>query len=159
MKNAPWAIRAYRPEDQARLSAIWFAASSQAHAFLGVDCLNRQRQLIEETYLAAAETWVACRDGRPLGFIGLLDDFIGGLFVDPAEQGLGVGRALVAHALALKGSLQLEVYASNPGAQAFYQRLGFLEYGRQAEDGEGLPFEVVRMRSAMPTDRTIAPTG
>ncbi|AZV94114.1 hypothetical protein CBF45_10550 [Bordetella sp. J329] len=108
MKNAPWAIRAYRPEDQARLSAIWFAASSQAHAFLDVDCLNRQRQLIEKTYLAAAETWVACRDGRPL---------------------------------------------------AFYQRLGFLEYGRQAEDGEGLPFEVVRMRSAMPTDRTIAPTG
>jgi len=146
MTHCPLTIRAFEAADTACLSEIWCRASLQAHPFLGRERLREQRGLIEEVYLPQAETWVACLAGRPAGFIGLLDAFIGGLFVDPEQQRGGLGRALVAHALRLKGELSVEVYAANAGARAFYRRLGFEETGRRPEDDNGLPFELVRLR-------------
>ena len=79
------------------------------------------------------------------GFIGLIDHFIGGLFVAPDAQGQGIGRALVDHAQGLKGRLTLEVYAANAAARGFYTALGFTETGRREEDDLGLPFPLIRM--------------
>ncbi|CAB3960301.1 MULTISPECIES: GNAT family N-acetyltransferase [Burkholderia] len=140
-------IRAYEASDLHTLSAIWFDASLLAHPFLGEARLREQRTLIEQVYLPTAETWVACRAGELVGFIGLLDASIGGLFVAPAMQGHGIGRALVEHALARKGTLELEVYADNRDAHAFYARLGFDEISRRDEDDEGLPFANILMRA------------
>ncbi|SDT97961.1 GNAT family N-acetyltransferase [Stappia sp. ES.058] len=135
-------IRAYDPEtDLKRLSGIWLDASLLAHAFVGRQRLREQRVRIETEYLPNAETWVACRGDGPVGFISLLDDLIGGLFVAPRHHGQGIGRALVAHALALKGELSLEVYTANTPAVAFYQALGFRERSRRARDDEDMPFE------------------
>ncbi|TCW83055.1 GNAT family N-acetyltransferase [Burkholderia sp. SRS-46] len=141
-------IRAYTEADLHRLSAIWFEASMHAHPFLGEARLREQQALVENVYLPDAETWVACCGDETAGFIGLLDGSIGGLFVAPAMHGRGIGRALVAHALALKGTLELEVYADNRAACAFYERLGFEEISRRAEDDDGAPFTNIRMRSA-----------
>ncbi|KSV70856.1 hypothetical protein N185_24675 [Sinorhizobium sp. GW3] len=138
-------IRAYRAADLEELSAIWFEASITAHAFVGEARLREQRLLIETVYLPNAETWVAIRDGEPAGFVSLLDDFIGGLFVSPRHQGAGIGRLLVSHALQLKGQLRLEVYTANSQAYAFYENLGFEEQSRRSEDDEGLPFENAQM--------------
>lgn len=146
MKNTEFSVRAYMAPDLAKLSKIWFAASMQAHPFLGEVRLREQQILIENEYLPKFETWVACRNNEPVGFIGLVDTFIGALFVDQTLQGGGIGRALVAHALTLKGGLQLEVYADNTQACAVYERLGFKEISRRAEDDEGLPFENIQMQ-------------
>ena len=142
---APCDIRPYVPEDAPRLLAIWRAASEMAHPFFTAGQLDAQERLVADVYLSKAEIWVATRDGALIGFIGLLDSFIGGLFVAPGAQGSGVGRALVDHALKLKGALELEVYARNLQAQAFYRRLGFVECGRRATDDNGLPFTLIRM--------------
>ena len=101
--------------------------------------------MIEQTYLPMAETWVACHQGKSIGFISLLDDFIGGLFVAPDWQGHGVGRKLIAHALDRKGKLSLEVYAENRQAVRFYTGLGFTEVSRRPTDDDGLPFENARL--------------
>ncbi|OKO84992.1 GNAT family N-acetyltransferase [Bradyrhizobium sp. AS23.2] len=146
MKNSEVIIRAYEASDLHALSTIWFEASRRVHSFLGDDRLRNQRKLVESVYLPESETWVATCNGAPVGFIGLIDAFIGALFVSTELQGGGIGRALVAHALQLKRELELEVYTANESARSFYERLGFVEVSRTAEDAEGLPFEVVRMR-------------
>ncbi|WP_313612552.1 GNAT family N-acetyltransferase [Agrobacterium sp.] len=149
MSNTDITIRAYRPSDLHVLSSLWFNASLAAHAFLGEQRLRQQQQLVETIYLPKAETWVACMGEHPVGFIGLIDHFIGGLFVSPSQQGKGIGRALLSHALALKGELSLDVYADNHGAHLFYLREGFREISRNSVDDEGLPFPTIRMiRSA-----------
>ncbi len=146
MKDFKIHIRAYEAADILRLSSIWFDASQQAHPFLGATRLRKQRTLIERVYLPNSETWIACDASEPIGFISLRDTSVGGLFIEPKLQGGGAGRALIAHALKLKGELSLEVYADNIKAFAFYQRLGFEEITRRAEDDEGLPFENMQMR-------------
>lgn len=134
-------LRPYDPDtDRAALSEIWFEASRRAHGFIGEQRLSGQRRLIEDVYLPRAQTIVATRDGVPLGFISLLGDHVGGLFVTPGAQGQGIGRLLVDHARTLRDRLALEVYLDNPGACAFYARLGFVEQSRRDHDDEGLPF-------------------
>jgi len=147
MKNNDVVIRAYDPEgDLKKLSRIWLDASLLAHPFIGEQRLLEQRALIEDQYLPNAETWVACLSGQACGFISLLDSFVGGIFVSPDCQGLGIGRQLVLHALALKGELELEVYTDNRQAVTFYTKLGFQELSRRRLDDEGYAFENARLR-------------
>jgi ribosomal protein S18 acetylase RimI-like enzyme len=147
MKNDDVVIRPYAQDgDLNKLSRIWLDASLLAHPFIGEKRLLEQRVLIEDQYLPNAETWVACVGGQPCGFISLLDTFIGGIFVSPDRQGLGIGRQLILHALDLKGELELEVYADNRQAVTFYTRLGFQELSRRRLDDEGYAFENARLR-------------
>ena len=139
-------IRPYETSDLQQALSLWLAASRAGHPFLGEDILAQQQVLVRDIYLPNAETWIAEDQGRILGFIGLLGDFIGGLFVAPDQHGRGIGRTLVNHAYELKGLLTVEVYAANPIAPEFYRRCGFVEIGRKERDDEGRPFELIRMR-------------
>lgn len=139
-------IRPARPEEFDRLLAIWRAGTEKAHGFFTAEQIDAQAALVRDVYLAKAETWVATVDGEPAGFLGLLGNFVGGLFVDPQQHGSGIGRALMAHGLALKGTLELGVYARNERAMAFYKALDFEEIERRPIDDNGLPFEVVTLR-------------
>lgn len=141
-------IRPLDPSDHPDALAIWLAASRVGHPFLTPEDLARQQALVAEVYLPQAENWVAVEHGRILGFIGLLDAFVGGLFVAPEVHGRGVGRALIAHAHGLKGPLTVEVYADNPIAPAFYQRCGFSVVGRKAQDDEGRPLPLLVLRQS-----------
>lgn len=139
-------IRPYDLRDQEQALSVWLEASRVGHPFLGEEVLAQQQVLVRDVYLPEAETWVADEDGRIIGFIGLLDDLVGGLFVAPDQHGKGVGRALIKHASDLKGSLTVEVYAANPMAPDFYRRCGFVEFERKDHDDEGRPLELIRMR-------------
>ncbi len=147
MENQKLTVRPYDAvTDTEALSGIWLDASRLAHPFLGESKLIEQQRLIEALYLPNAETWVACLDQVPVGFISLLDAFIGGIFVDPDRQGFGIGRTLIAHAQGLHGELMLDVYTQNAQAMGFYAGLGFVEVSRRPVDDEGLPFENARLR-------------
>lgn len=150
MKHAHGAtVRAYSDTaDRMRLADIWLEASRVGHPFLAEEDLLAQQAEVRDIYLPQAENWVAEMNGQPAGFIGLIDNFIGGLFVDPGAHGLGLGKVLVLHAARLKGALEVEVYAGNASAVAFYQRMGFVELLRHAHDDQGRPLEVIRMRRA-----------
>ena len=147
MENQNPLVRPYvAATDTKKLSAIWLDACLLAHPFIGASRLIEQRQLIEEKYLPNAETWVACHRGEPVGFISLIDTFVGGIFVAPGQQGRGIGRMLITHALKRKGALSLEVYTKNEQAMRFYEAFGFVEVSRRAIDDEGLPFENAHLR-------------
>ncbi|MBZ7921338.1 GNAT family N-acetyltransferase [Ensifer adhaerens] len=138
-------IRPWRPEEGDRLLAIWLAASRIGHPFLGEARLVEQQQVVRDTYLPMADNWVAEIDGKVVGFIGLIESFIGGLFVDPDIRGSGIGRALVEDAASRLGQLEVSVYADNQAAVDFYHRRGFVETTRKETDDEGLPFAVIDM--------------
>ncbi|MFK3689942.1 GNAT family N-acetyltransferase [Agrobacterium tumefaciens] len=139
-----------RPFDAARdtqtLSLIWLNASLLAHPFIGTQRLREQRKLIEDTYLPNSETFVAEISGQTTGFISLINNFVGGLFVSPHWQGKGVGRELIAHALTIHDALNLNVYTENAQAMGFYKSLGFREVTRSSHDDDGMPFENARLQ-------------
>ena len=140
------AIRAGRPEDNPGLLDIWLRAVRATHHFLTEDDIQVFVPLLRDHYLAMAELWVAAgADDAPVGFMGLAEAKVEMLFVDPDRHGLGTGRALLAHAAALKGALTLDVNEQNPGALAFYRKCGFRETGRSPVDGMGMAFPLIHM--------------
>lgn len=89
---------------------------------------------------ARAEVWVFETEARAeiSGFIGLLGDYIAGIFVRREARSGGVGRQLLDHVKTSRGQLRLQVYRKNLRAAAFYRREGFrvLEEGVDPETGE-----------------------
>lgn len=125
---------------------IWRRASRAGHPFLATEELVGDEVLVRDVYMPMAETWVAAEEGETvIGFIALLEAFIGGLFVAPERHGEGVGRALVLHAADICGDLGVEVYEANNAARLFYSRLGFTETGRRESDDNGRPFPLIWM--------------
>src|SRR5690606_41242492 len=107
---------------------------------------REQQTIIDYDYLPDVETWLSCVDDESRGFISLLDTFIGGIFVCPAQQWRGIGRQLITHALNLAGELELEVYTDNQQAMSFYASIGFQKLSRRACDDDGHAFENARLR-------------
>ena len=101
--------------------------------------------LVRDVYLSKAAITVACEVEEPVGFIALIDDFIGGLFVQPARHRQGAGRLLITAALRQAGLLSVEVYAENAKALRFYETLGFVQTAASATDDQGRPHALVRL--------------
>ena len=78
------------------------------------------RKLIPE-----AKVFVAEENEEILGFIGLTDTYIAGIFVKETEQSKGIGTELLCTVMNLYDQLQLNVYKKNMRAVVFYQHRGF----------------------------------
>ena len=137
-------IRAYRPADLEAVADCWLRASRVGHPFLSDEELARQQALLRSTYLPQAQSWVVEERGRVIGFISLMEAFIGGLFVSPQAHGRGIGRSLIEHVGRSRPRLSVEVYLDNPIAPAFYRRCGFRPVGGTRYDDEGWPLELLR---------------
>ncbi|MDO6587416.1 GNAT family N-acetyltransferase [Salipiger sp. 1_MG-2023] len=125
MNDTTRTIRPYQAEDIEAVIGVWQRANALAHPFLAADFVAEVHQAMRDIYLPNAETHVLELDGRVAGFIALIGNEIGGLFLDPALHGRGHGRALVDHAVTLKGPLTVEVFRDNMIGRPFYERYGF----------------------------------
>lgn len=147
-------IRKYQPADCKDVLDVWSRASALAHPFLSEAFVEQERHNIPNVYLPEAETWVWEAAGHVVGFISLLGNEIGAIFVNPELQRSGIGRALLNRARALRGELEVEVFERNVLGRAFYAGMGFELIYRQVHAETG--FEIMRLRLA--ADDPLKPT-
>lgn len=118
-------IRKYENRDLDAVLSAWENASKVAHPFLSAAFLAEERENIPTVYLPQAKTWVIEQAGEVIGFISLLDNEVGAIFVQPQFHGLGAGRALMNKAKELHGNLEVEVFEKNLIGRQFYKKYGF----------------------------------
>ena len=115
-------IRRMGKGDLDAVAAIWLDANREAHDFIpAAYWLGHFAEV--RTALARAEVWVFETEARAeiSGFIGLLGDYIAGIFVRREARSGGVGRQLLDHVKTSRGQLRLQVYRKNLRAAAFYR--------------------------------------
>ena len=137
-------IRKYKQGDLNEVLDAWFSASQVAHPFLSQDFFEQERRNIRDLYLPNSETWVFELDGVVVGFIALIGNEVGAIFVDAKFHGQGIGRALVDKAGSVRDVLELDVFKDNLVGRKFYEKYGFRQVDEHLHEETG--FMQLRLR-------------
>lgn len=141
-------IRMSRPSEASEVIQIWKSSVDATHDFLTA----HDRQEIEKevvSFFSETPVWVATnQDDQPLGFMFLHEGHLEALFVAASARGLGIGKRLISHALALHPELSIDVNEQNQQAVGFYQHMGFEVSGRSGRDNQGRPYPLLHLRMA-----------
>ena len=132
-------IRSAGEEERDTLEALQWRASLGNEGDRDAVLANPDAIELPPDQIRQGLVFVAELDGRLAGFAALLlrpdqDVELDGLFVDPASQRQGIGKALVGYCTAFArrhGATALHV-VGNPNAEAFYRSTGFKQTGTQA---------------------------
>ena len=104
---------------------IWHQASTLAHPFLNTAFAEKVAGDMRNIYLPDSETWIYEEEKSILGFISMIGNEIGGLFVLPKHHSKGIGTQLVDFFGSKHKALEVEVFEKNVIGRAFYKKYGF----------------------------------
>ena len=132
-------IRPYTDDDLGEGLDAWYLASLEAHSFLCEDFFDAERERLSGLWLPESDTSVFEVGGHVVGFVSMVGNEVGGIFVTPEHQNQGVGRALLDHFAATRRYLELEVFEANSIGRRFYEAYGFRVLSESVESDTGLP--------------------
>ncbi|MAE96017.1 MAG: GNAT family N-acetyltransferase [Deltaproteobacteria bacterium] len=118
-----------QPAELEPVVALWRRSRDEVQPWLEARMGHSRegdRRFFGEVILEQHEVWLAVEGDRAVGFMALSPGFVEHLYVDPPEQGRGVGGALLAFALTRSPrELSLYTHQRNLRARRFYERRGF----------------------------------
>lgn len=117
-------IRDFKQTDIDNVMEIWLTENIKAHDFISKEYWEKSFEYVKKI-LPNAEIYVYVEDEKIVGFIGLNDNYIEGIFIDSKYQNKCIGTALLNKAKELKDELTLSAYKKNTKAIQFYLKNGF----------------------------------
>ncbi|MDR7871239.1 MAG: N-acetyltransferase [Tissierellaceae bacterium] len=129
-------IRKFRIEDLDNIMNIWLETNIRAHDFICKDYWQGNHEMVKEM-LPKAEIFLYDDNNTIKGFIGLMDNYIAGIFVNTNNQSKGIGKKLLDYVKMNHTELSLQVYNRNVRAVQFYLREGFLVTKEQIDENTG----------------------
>lgn len=117
-------IREFKIKDLERVMEIWLESNIDAHSFIDKKYWEDNYEMVKEI-LPSVEIYLYEENKNILGFVGLMENYIAGLFVEKNFHSQGIGRKLLDCCKSLKRELTLSVYEKNQKAYSFYIREGF----------------------------------
>jgi putative acetyltransferase len=145
MSSHSLSIRNHKQSDITIMFNIWKEAVLATHYFLTSDEIESIGLQVKE-YLANASFLVVTNSEVVLGFMGMTENKIDSLFVDPKNFGKGIGKYFIKHALSHHAQLYVDVNEDNHQAKIFYEKMGFIVIDRSETDDEGRPFPILKMK-------------
>jgi putative acetyltransferase len=129
-------IRKLEKDDIDKVILIWLEVNTKAHNFISEIYWVEQFDAVKGM-LPQSEVYVYEKNGDILGFIGLNDNYIAGIFVSILSQSKGIGKQLLNYAKGIKTELSLSVYQKNERAIKFYQRESFIIHTENFDENTG----------------------
>ncbi|MEG0283880.1 MAG: N-acetyltransferase [Erysipelotrichales bacterium] len=117
-------IRKAREDELEEILDIWLVTNIKTHDFIEESYWQSNLDYVRKE-LPKADLFVFDREGEIAGFIGIVEGFIGGIFIAEKWQSKGIGKQLLDYSKEKYDSLTLEVYAKNLKAYLFYLNNGF----------------------------------
>lgn len=102
-------IRKLNNDDLDHVMKIWLEANITAHSFIPQSYWNKQFGYVRKV-IPEAEIYIYENVREIIGFIGLSNNYIAGLFVAPRSQSEGIGKQLLDYIKGFRPELYLKVY-------------------------------------------------
>ncbi len=118
-------VRKFKNEDLDKVLEIWLNVNINAHSFIDKNYYINNFNYVKEALLSA-NIFVYEENNEILGFIGLNDSYVEGIFVKENSQNKGIGAILINYIKNLYDNLTLKVYKKNIKAINFYKKQNFI---------------------------------
>lgn len=129
-------IRDFRTEDIDRVMQLWLDTNILTHGFINSGYWRDNFDTVKEM-MPKAIIYIYEYNGETQAFIGLMKDFVAGIFVSSAFQSKGIGKRLLDYSKCKHNELSLCVYKKNNRAVRFYLREGFTIFTEQVDENTG----------------------
>lgn len=118
-------IRKFEKNDIDVIMQIWKNENIKAHSFISKEYWENNYNYVREI-LPNAEIYVYILKEDIVGFVGLNENYIEGIFVDTNNQCNGIGTSLLNKVKEDRNNLTLSVYKKNISAINFYKKNNFI---------------------------------
>ena len=125
-------IRKFKKEDIDEVMEIWKNENIRTHNFISKEYWKNNYEYVKDI-LPNADIYVYIMNENIVGFIGVDNDYIEGIFVDINNQHNGIGTSLLNKIKEEKEKLTLSVYKKNTNAIKFYKKNGFIITGESID--------------------------
>ena len=130
-----------------KLLCVWESSVKATHLFLSNDEIHNIKQYVPKALSGVPILIVAeCKNGNPIGFMGIANQTLEMLFVANESRGQGIGRQLLQYGIENYSVCKLSVNEQNPLAKGFYEHMGFTVYKRTQLDEQGNPYPLLYMK-------------
>ena len=119
-----------------QIMKIWLTCNIDAHNFISEEYWKNNYDYVKDI-LPSAELFAYYKDNVIVGFLGLTNSYIVGIFVNKKLRSLGIGRKLLDTAKEKKSVLDLSVYEKNKSAVKFYLKNDFLTTDKDIDTPTG----------------------
>ena len=129
-------IRKFYEADLQKVMRIWYDGNIQAHDFIDQEYWDRNFGYVSRL-IPRTEVYVYERDGNVVGFIGIDEGYVNGLFVEDTYRGCGMGTKLLHYVMDLYEVIELDVFEDNFGAVCFYEKRNFKKLREEINEDLG----------------------
>lgn len=117
-------LRRFEARDLLDVMEIWLECNMDAHDFIDPSYWKNNYNMVKEQ-IPKAEIWVYDEGDHIAGFIGVIEQYVAGLFVRKTKRNQGIGTLLLDAVKEEKDKLLLAVFKKNESAIEFYKKSGF----------------------------------
>lgn len=118
-------IRKFEKKDLNAVMEIWVNENIRTHNFIAKEYWKDNYEYVKDI-LPKADIYVYVLDEQIVGFLGVNNNYIEGIFVDINNQHSGIGTSLLDKIKENKDNLILSVYKKNINAINFYKKNDFI---------------------------------
>jgi GNAT superfamily N-acetyltransferase len=126
-------IRKFNINELEIVMEIWLNTNIEAHDFVNTSYWQRNYDMVRNM-LPVASIFVYEDNDQIQGYIGLMDNYIAGMFINSSSQSKGIGKGLLNYAKDINSELLLKVYKKNVRAVKFYLRENFKVLKEQIDE-------------------------
>ena len=120
-------------EEYKSVVELWESSVRATHHFLKEEDIEYYKPLILNTYLDAVELRCIRNNGKIVGFLGVADQNLEMLFIDPE------------YSISQLNVTKIDVNEQNEQAVGFYKHCGFETIKRSKLDSSGKPYPTLHM--------------
>lgn len=122
-----------KEKDLDNIMEIWLKSNIEAHNFVDKNYWINNFDLVK-SMIKESEIYIYEENNKILGFIGLSENYIAGIFIDKEFRNKGIGKNLLDYAKDKKDKLYLNVFEKNNKAMNFYIKNQFIISEKNFDD-------------------------